>query len=325
MPVLDANDYKPGFIFRNGHANTIFPALFRKDKQLEYVRERITTPDDDFLDIDHIRVGHGRVAFILHGLEGSSSSQYAQGAADIFLKNGWDVALINHRSCSGEMNLQRRMYHSGVTDDPHTVIQLLKKNYDEIVMIGFSLGGNMTLKYLGEQGSKIDPVIRSAVAISVPIDLHSCSLRIIHPSNFVYDKRFLKSLKRKVHLKHQQFPETFDPELLKHVKNLWDFDEYFTAPLHGFDGAMGYYKNCSSLPLLKNISIPTLLINALDDPMLGDTCYPFSIAKESEHLHFIAPKYGGHCGFTTLGQRHYWQEKVMLNFVQQVCDGTPIT
>ncbi len=284
-----------------------------------YKRERITTPDDDFLDIDYLRSGNGRVAFILHGLEGSSSSQYAQGAADIFFKNGWDVALINHRSCSGEMNRQRRMYHSGVTDDPHTVIQVLKKDYDEIIMVGFSLGGNMTLKYLGEQSSNIDPAIKCAVAVSVPIDLHSCSLRIIHPSNYVYDRRFLKSLTQKVHEKHKQFPDTFDTGLLKHVKNLWDFDEYFTAPIHGFDGAMGYYKNCSSLPLLKDIRIPTLLINALDDPMLGDTCYPTEIAEKNEHLHFMAPKYGGHCGFTRFGKNHYWQELKMLEFVGQVC------
>jgi len=319
MPVLESNGYNPGFLLRNGHLNTIFPALFRKDKNLPYQRERITTPDDDFLDIDYLRGGFGRVAFVLHGLEGSSSSQYAQGAADIFHENGWDIALINHRSCSGEMNRQRRMYHSGVTDDPHTVIQLLKKDYDEIIMVGFSLGGNMALKYVGEQAANIDPAIKCAVAVSVPIDLHSCSLRIISPSNVIYDKRFLKSLRNKVYLKHQQFPDTFDTGLLKHVKNLWDFDEYFTAPLHGFDGAMGYYKTCSSLPLLKDIRVPTLLINALDDPMLGETCYPYPIAENSEFLHFMTPKHGGHCGFATPGQRHYWQELTMLDFVNGIC------
>ena len=315
MPVLDANDYRPNLLFRSGHINTIFPALFRRTQPFAYQRERLKTPDDDFLDIDFMRLGHGRVAFLLHGLEGNSSSQYIKGAADIFFQNDWDVAIINHRSCSGEMNRQRRMYHSGVTDDPHTAIQHLKKDYDEIIMVGFSLGGNMTLKYLGEQSGQTDPAIKCAVGVSVPIDLHSCSLRIISPSNFIYDKRFLRSLRRKVHLKHKQFPDTFDPALLKHVKNLWDFDEYFTAPLHGFDGAMGYYANCSSLPGLKNIRIPTLLINALDDPMLGPECYPYDIASKSQHLYFMSPKYGGHCGFTLFGERNYWQENKMLEFV----------
>ncbi len=315
MPVIETNDYYPLLPFRNGHLNTIFPALFRQTQPLNYQRERITTPDDDFVDVDFLRKGNGRVAFLLHGLEGSSTSQYIKGTADIFFQNGWDVAMINHRSCSGEMNHQRRMYHSGVTDDPHTVIQHLKKNYDEIAMVGFSLGGNMTLKYLGEWGEKTDPVIKCAVAISVPIDLHSCSLRIISPSNFIYDKRFLRSLTKKVHLKHRQFPDTFKPEHLKLVKNLWDFDEYFTAPLHGFDGAKGYYTNCSSLPGLKNISIPTLLINALDDPMLGEECYPFDIAKASKFLHLMAPEYGGHCGFTRMGKRNYWQELQLITFV----------
>ena len=318
MPVLETNDYYPFLPFRNGHLNTIFPALFRQTQKLGYQRERITTPDDDFLDVDFIRNGHGRVAFLLHGLEGSSTSQYVKGSADLFSQNGWDVAVINHRSCSGEMNRQKRMYHSGVTDDPHTVIQFLKKDYDEIVMVGFSLGGNMTLKYLGEWGDKTDPAIKCAVAISVPIDLHSCSLRIISPSNFIYDKRFLRSLSKKVYLKHQQFPDFFKPEHLKQVKNLWDFDEYFTAPLHGFDGAKGYYANCSSLSGLKNIHIPTLLINAMDDPMLGEECYPYDIAKESEYLHFMSPKYGGHCGFTRFGKRNYWAELQLLEFVKNV-------
>jgi predicted alpha/beta-fold hydrolase len=317
MPVIETNNYHPHLPFRNGHLNTIFPALFRQTQPLVYQRERITTPDDDFLDVDFLRQGKSRVAFLLHGLEGSSSSQYIKGATDIFFQNGWDVAMINHRSCSGEMNRQRRMYHSGVTDDPHTVIQRLKKDYDEIVMVGFSLGGNMTLKYLGEWGEKADPILKCAVAISVPIDLHSCSLRIISPSNFIYDKRFLRSLSKKVHLKHKQFPETFKPEHLKQVKNLWDFDEYFTAPLHGFEGAKGYYANCSSLPGLKNIRIPTLLINALDDPMLGEECYPISIAEASGHLHFMAPQYGGHCGFTRFGERNYWQELEMIEFVKK--------
>lgn len=317
MPIVSANDYRPALLLRNGHTNTIYSALFRKTQKLKYERERINTPDEDFLDIDFIRAGHKRVAFLLHGLEGDSTSQYIKGAADVFACNNWDIAMINHRSCSGEMNWQKRMYHSGVTDDPHTVIKHLKKDYDEIIMIGFSLGGNMTLKYLGEWAAQTDPAIKCAIAISVPIDLHSCSLRIISPSNFIYDKRFLRSLRKKVHLKHQQFPDTFKPTLLKHVKNLWDFDEYYTAPLHGFDGAKGYYRDCSSLPGLKNIRIPTLLINAIDDPMLGEECYPYQIAKESQHLHFAAPKYGGHCGFYTQQQRHFWQEQQMMTFVKR--------
>ena len=316
MPFIESNDYHPALPFKNGHINTVFPALFRQTQPLNYQRERIRTPDDDFLDIDFMRSGNRKVAFLLHGLEGSSSSQYIKGSADIFFQNGWDVAMINHRSCSGEMNKQRRMYHSGVTDDPHTVIQHLKKDYDEIVMVGFSLGGNMTLKYLGEWAEKTDDSIKCAVAVSVPIDLHACSLRIIAPSNFIYDKRFMRSLTKKVHLKNKQFPDTFKLEHLKKVKNLWDFDEYFTAPLHGFEGAKGYYADCSSLSLLKNIRIPTLLINALDDPMLGPTCFPVDIAKKSEHLHLMTPKYGGHCGFTSFGNRNYWQEKMMLAFVE---------
>ncbi|HFA50412.1 MAG TPA: alpha/beta fold hydrolase [Bacteroidetes bacterium] len=316
MPVLQTNDYAPGFPFKSGHLNTIFPALFRQPQKLAYQRERIATPDDDFLDIDFLRNGSRKVAFLLHGLEGSSSSQYVLGMADLFFENGWDVAAINHRSCSGEMNRRRRIYHSGVTDDLHTVIGFLKKNYGEITMVGFSLGGNMTLKYVGEQGGKIDPAIRCAVAVSVPVHLSSCAQKLIQPSNLVYDRRFLRSLRKKVYEKHRQFPETYRPGDLKKVKNLRDFDNYFTAPIHGFADAEDYYAKCSSLPLLKNIQLPTLLINALDDPLLGKPCFPFELAEKSKHFYFLAPRYGGHCGFTMLGKRNYWAERKVLEFVE---------
>lgn len=302
--------------FRNAHVNTIFPALFRKRPVVPFVRERIGTPDDDFLDIDYLRAGNRRVAFLLHGLEGDTRSQYIRGTADILFRRGWDIAAVNHRSCSGEMNLQRRLYHSGVTDDPHTVVQHLKRSYEEIAMVGFSLGGNMTLKYLGEQHVQVDPVIRRAVAISVPVDLASCSERIVHPSNRVYDKRFLKSLRRKVHAKHRQFPDHFRPEFFKHVRNLRDFDEYYTAPIHGFEGAEGYYRNCSSLPVLDQIRIPTLLINAKDDPLLGETCYPYDVASRNPHFYLMTPRYGGHVGFTVPGHRNYWVERKIALFLE---------
>ena len=150
MPLIEFDDYRPALPFRNGHVSTIYPVYFRKQKHPGYDRVRINTPDDDFLDIDFIKSGSNKVALLCHGLEGSSESQYILSLSKLLSQNGYDTAAINYRGCSGEANLQPIMYHSGATYDLHTVINFLEKDYDQIDLIGFSLGGNLTLKYLGE-------------------------------------------------------------------------------------------------------------------------------------------------------------------------------
>lgn len=325
MPIIESNDYRPGWPFRNGHLNTIYPALFRKDKKLPWKRRRITTPDDDFLDLDLMLSGHDRLALLCHGLEGSSDSQYIQGTADLLTLNGWDVAAMNYRGCSGVMNRQARMYHSGATDDLQTALDFLKgvnpensqpNSYSQIALVGFSLGGNLVLKYAGEQGENISGKIKTVVSVSTPIDLSACSQKVKQTSNYIYEKRFLLRLSEKVRLKNQQHPDTYPMERLSKVKTLWDFDEYFTSVVHGFDGAEDYYAKCNSKQFLMDIQVRTLLLTALDDPLLAPSCFPFEEARESDFFHLQATRYGGHCGHTSFRKRNFWGELRILEFLE---------
>lgn len=311
------DNYCPPLPFRYHHIATVYPALFRQVKAISYQRERLITPDDDFIDLDWSRTGGRKLVLTLHGLEGSSESQYIKGIVRIFNDHQWDVVAMNFRSCSGEINRRRRMYHSGETSDLDFVLRniLNRNNYDEIVLVGFSLGGNVALKFAGEQGQDIAPRIKKVVGVSVPMELHSCSLKIEQASNFVYIQRFMNNLKRKFKLKQHLYPD-IDPKKIFQARGFSDFDEHFTAPVHGFDSAIDYWSRASSRPLLPNIVVPALIINAKDDSFLSDLAYPYEEVEQNPLLNLLAPRFGGHVGFH---QRHpkgyYWTEERILEFV----------
>ena len=273
------------------------------------------TEDDDFLDIDYLKSGHQKVAVLCHGLEGSSQSQYIQGTAQLLHANGYDIAAINYRGCSGEMNEQVRSYHSGATDDLHLVIQTLLPAYDNMALVGFSLGGNMVLKYSCDLVYRLDPKINSIVAVSVPIDLHGASMELLKFSNILYTKNFLGTLIKKTKLKHQQHPESINIDDVSKVKTVYDFDEYFTSRIHGFESADDYYAKCNSKQFLTNCQRRTLIINAQDDPFLSESCFPNDEASVSELLHLLAPLHGGHVGFADFNSDSYWNERQILNFL----------
>jgi hypothetical protein len=319
MPIISNSTYQPPFaIFKNGHLNTIYPSQFRKVKNVNYQRERITTPDDDFIDLDWVFNHENRVVIVCHGLEGKAESAYVKGMAKIFAQNNWSVCAYNYRGCSGEPNRQIRAYHSGATDDLELVIQaVLAKGFGEIVLIGFSLGGNLVLKYTGENGSNIHTEIKKTVAFSTPVHLESSSDVLQQPHNWLYMKRFSSKLQEKVKAKKELLIKAgFDVETLSSAKSFYVFDELFTAKAHGFSSRIDYYTKNSSLQFLENIAIPTLLINAKDDPFLSPECFPESIAKKHKYFHLEMPKYGGHVGFTTFGSDNvFWSEQRAFEFV----------
>jgi len=284
----------------------------RNVDNVSYQRERIATQDDDFLDLDWLRGGSHKVVIISHGLEGNSSRAYVKGMARIFFDNGFDALAWNFRGCSEEMNKRLRFYHSGATDDLDWVVQhAIQMGYQELYLIGFSLGGNLTLKYLGER--KVSPLVRKAVAFSVPTDLHSSCLKISKPANLVYAHRFLKSLKGKVIQKSQRMPE-LDVRGIEKIRTLIEFDDHYTAPLHGFKNAMDYYNKCSSIHFLDTIQTPTLLVSARNDPFLGEACYPVA-GWRSEFVTFESPRFGGHVGFAQFHKNGlYWSEERALSF-----------
>jgi len=302
---------RPPFLF-NRHVETIYPALFRKVNLPAYQRERINTSDADFLDLDWLQTNSKKLVVISHGLEGNSHRAYVKGMAHIFFKNGFDILAWNYRGCSGELNRTLPFYHSGATDDLHEVIvHGLKKGYTEIYLVGFSLGGNLTLKYLGER--LVDTRLIAAVTFSVPLELHSSSLQISKKSNIIYEQRFLKSLKNKV-IEKSKHMEGIDVSKIKKTKKLYEFDDYFTAPLHGFKNAIDYYTQCSALHYLKKIQTPTLIVNAKNDPFLSEACFPSVISGSKLQVEY--PDYGGHVGFTAFGQNGvYWSEQRALDFI----------
>ncbi|MEQ8927237.1 MAG: alpha/beta fold hydrolase [Fulvivirga sp.] len=308
--------YQPPKIYLNSHFETIFPALFRKVKFQPYIRERITTPDNDFLDLDWVKQDAKKLVIISHGLEGNSEKPYVRGMGKAFYTAGFDVCAWNYRGCSGEVNKKLRFYHSGATDDLHSVVNhCLTHDYDEIVLVGFSLGGNITLKYLGEQGSHVHKRIIKAIAISVPVNLHTSCIKISKRGNMVYSKRFLRNLKAKIRKKAKIMPDKLDVNGLNSISTLIDFDNKYTAPIHGFKDAVDYYTQCSSLYHLDSIKCTTLIINAKNDPFLSEDCYPVDQLKGHEFVTLEIPDYGGHVGFTEFNsEKMYWSEKRAVAF-----------
>lgn len=314
MPIR-ATDYTPSLPFKNAHFNTIYSSLFRKPKPLFFQRKRIETPDDDFLDIDFLENGSRKIVILCHGLEGSSASKYIQATASLLDANGYAIAAMNYRFCSGEINRQLITYHSGRTEDLHAVINAVLPDYDSIYLVGFSLGGNLVLKYNGDGVFTLDPKIKASVAVSVPVDLYGSAIALQQRQNRLYTWRFLRTLSKKIHLKHQQYPSQVNIKQLKKVKKLIDFDEYFTSALNGFKDAKDYYAKASSKQYLPAIKNPTLLINALDDPFLSSTCFPYEAAKNNPFFDLMTPQYGGHVGFVSFKDDYYWSERQILDFI----------
>jgi len=316
MPIIKSKNYQPPLIFKNNYLSTIFPSLFRKVK-VRYERERWSTSDGDFLDLDWSRKGESKLLITIHGLEGSSNSNYIKGLVRIFNDNDFDAVALNLRGCSGEPNLGRTNYHSGQTSDLDFIVNEIVKryNYKEIIIAGFSLGGNIVLKYGGEKGKNILPQIKKLIGVSVPVDLTGSVASINQKGNFIYLNRFLNSLKEKYRIKKHLYADLDKAKILG-SKNFKDFDGAFTAPVHGFESAEDYWYKSSSLHFLDNIKIPTLILNALDDSFLSDTCYPYNHAKQNSNLNLLTPKYGGHVGFPQFNSNgYYWSDEVIMEFI----------
>ncbi|GAB3968515.1 alpha/beta fold hydrolase [Spirosoma terrae] len=340
MPLIAQSSYRPPARLWNGHLQTIVPSLFRK-VTVSYVRERVETHDDDFLDVDwafgndESRITNDEVdlnksaitnyspskplVILSHGLEGSSTSPYLVGMARHLTENGFDCMAWHYRSCSGELNRQQRFYHIGETGDLHFITQYaLSKGYQNICLMGFSAGGSVTLKYLGEQKNALAPAIRRAVVFSVPLDLMGSARRLEQWDSLVYNYRFSRTLKRKVQQKASVMPGVFPIEQVLKTRSVREFDNLFTAPQNGFRDVTDYYTQSSALQFLPGIAIPTLIVNAKNDPFLSPECYPEQLARELPNVWMEFPEQGGHCGFPSLTNGingTYWSEKRAVAFL----------
>ncbi|GAA5224832.1 YheT family hydrolase [Membranihabitans marinus] len=315
MPIL-SNSYIPKYnIFRHNHFSTIYPNLFRKGEIPKYRRERITTPDQDFIDLDIVDQASQKAAIILHGFEGNSKRPYMKGMVSALTQDRWNCIAINYRGCSGEPNKTEKAYHAGELEDLSTVLQHVLKKYSftDIILIGFSLGGNIVLNYIGRQPLDI---IKGGIAISAPIDMVGSPGQLAKWKNRVYHNRFMQNLRQKMKAKRKIYPDLMDYDKVLRAKDLIEIDDQYTAPTYGFSGAEEYYNSVGSLPYLENINIPTLLINASNDSFLSDNCYPHDLAREMDKFYLLNPRSGGHVGFWQANNT-YWHEEQSMYFIRQ--------
>lgn len=318
MPLVPSH-FSPPLLLRNGHLQTMLPVLFPRHASPPMRRERLELEDGDFLDLDWLKTGSRRLAILSHGLEGNSTAGYNLGMASGLSAAGFDSLAWNFRGCGTETNRLLRFYHSGETRDLARLIAYAAREYSEIVLVGFSLGGNVTLKYLGE--SAPHPSVAAAAAISVPVDLVSTAIALDQRrSNRLYLRRFLKTLIEKIEIKAVNFPDQIDTNGLRKIRSFAEFDDRYTARLHGFRDAMDYWSQSSSLQYLSKITIPTLLLSARNDPFLAAPSFPYDIARENPRLFLETPESGGHVGFVDFKNGlHRWHEPRVAGWLSAVC------
>ncbi|MDP1859433.1 MAG: alpha/beta fold hydrolase [Gemmatimonadaceae bacterium] len=319
MPEL-LSSFCPAWWLPGAHLPTIWGKKGRRQAQIHERVERWTTPDGDHLSLARAgAVASGRPhLLVLHGLEGTTHSNYAQGLLAKARSLGWSADLILFRSCDGEANSARRLYHSGETTDLDFVVRTLVSRHPDVSLrvIGVSLGGNVLLKWLGEQGESLVSNVVRAAAVSAPFDLAAGSRYLECTLGQKYVDHFMVTLKAKTLAKRQMFPDLCDWTKLESARTFWEFDDFVTGPVHGFADALDYYTKSSSINLLTSIRRPTLLFNAEDDPFLPTQVLDRvrKLATDNDFLHFEFTKRGGHVGWvegSPWAPRYYMEEKVI--------------
>ena len=304
-----------------GHAQTIWPLLI-KPRPLPLRRERWTTPDGDFIDVDHLDgPPEAPLLVLFHGLEGSAGSHYAISTARACRKIGWRFVMPHFRGCSGELNRRPRAYHSGDSPEIDWILRRLQaaNHGQKLHAAGVSLGGNALLKWAGEQGQAAAEVVTGVVALCAPLDLAACGHHLASGFNRVYTRHFLKTLKAVSAARLRQFPGLFDEAQMQQAINLHQFDDAVTAPVHGFAGADDYWRRASAKPWLKSIAVPTLAVNPKNDPFLPAHHLP-SAAEVSPFVHLEQPAGGGHVGFVSgafPGNLDWLPQRLLHFFISQ--------
>jgi predicted alpha/beta-fold hydrolase len=325
--MLTQTAFKPAWWLKNSHLQTIYPALIRKTPNPpDYRRERLITPDNDFIDIDYCGTGKQPLVMLIHGLTGSSQSGYIKGLQSSLLKQGFRSVVLNFRGCSGQSNNTARCYHSGETEDINFLYQTLRLREPEtrIAAVGFSLGGNVLLKWLGEKGDELS--LFAAVAVSVPLMLDICATKLDKGFSRFYRINLLKELKTYMQLKLQHLKALNQTEEIMKIKALgdlsgissfWQYDDRVVAKLHGFKDVHDYYQRSSSRQYLKSITVPTLVIQAIDDPFMTTQVLP-ELDELSSQVQLEVSRHGGHVGFisgATPFKPKYWLEQRIPEFL----------
>ena len=301
-----------------GNLQTLYPALVARRAHVSYRRERWNTPDGDFIDLDWTAAAAANASpqlVLFHGPEGSSNRQYARGLMHDAVQRGWRGVVVHFRGCSGEINRLPRAYHSGDSTEIDWILRRLRAQHSAALFAaGVSLGGNALLKWLGEQRETAKDIVQRAAAVSAPVDLHAAGHALEQGFNMIYTNNFLATMKRKSFAKLRIHPGLFDPAKLRATRTLREFDDLVTAPLHGFAGVDDYYTRASSKPLLKGVAVPTLLLNARNDPFLPGTALP-EPQQLSPAITAAFPEEGGHVGFPDSDGSIRWLPRTALEFL----------
>lgn len=319
MPYIKDSKYDKliPFLHKNAHFSTIYAAKVKNFSAPKYQREKLELLDGDFLNVDY-KIQSNKAVILCHGLEGNSHRTYINSCADYFLNENYSVFAWNNRSCGGEMNRLPQFYHHATIEDLDAVIQFaIAKKIQEIYLIGFSMGGAQVMNYFGKT-QEINSKIKAGVAVSVPVEVKASAESLKKGFNQVYMKNFVLDLTKKLKVKSQHFPELMDWNKIKNINNFDYLDDNFTAPLHGFKDKEEYYFSVSPARNIEKINKPILLINALDDPFLGEGCFPIQFAKNSSFIHLETPKFGGHCAYPIKKSTYSYAEVRALEFFKSL-------
>lgn len=325
--MLIESHFKPAWWLNNAHLQTLWPALLRRVDSPPRRRERLETDDQDFIDLDWCGEDSGPIVILLHGLTGSSQSNYIKGMQHALLKLGLRSVAMNFRGCGGQSNLSARCYHSGDTADVDYLYRRLKQREPatSIAAIGYSLGGNVLLKWLGEQGSRI--ALFAAAAVSVPFVLNLCADRMDLGFSQIYRNQLLRELKYYLRRKQRyllQIGQMAEAEKIKQlgdlsrVRSFWEYDDRVVAPLYSFQNAHDYYQQSSSRQYLHKITVPTLMIQSIDDPFMSCEVIPHESELSASTQLEVTPG-GGHVGFVAgkaPAKPVYWLEQRIPAFLQ---------
>ncbi len=306
-----------------GHAQTIWPQ-FVASPDVRYRRERVITPDGDFWDFDWSDAPNGNATaptiVLFHGLEGSSQSHYARALMFALARIGWRGVIPHFRGCSGVLNMKPRAYHSGDHEEVGQMLTAIRERIGPRVAtyaVGVSLGGSALLNWLGRAGSDAATTIAAAASVSAPLDLTVAGVEIGRGLNRIYAWYFLDTLVPKGRAMARQFPGLLDEVRLRHVRTMYDFDDVVTAPLHGFTGTADYWRRASSMPWLPHVTVPTLVLNAKNDPFIPGSSLP-GPSDVSRNVVLEQPAEGGHAGFLegSFPGRHTWLPRRLLQFLR---------
>lgn len=317
MPYFPQSAYRPHVLFRAGHFSTVYSGVLRRTSLPEYKREKLELRDGDFLLLDSIIKNLKQALVLCHGLEGHSRSNYNNSSANYFLENNFSVFAWNNRSCGGEMNRLSKLYHHGEVEDLSVVVDtILDRGFEEVYLLGFSMGGAQIMNYFGRKD--IDARVKGGVAVSTPVLLKSSAARMEGGLSKVYLNRFIGRIRKKIIQKAKEFPDLLSSETIQNIKSFEDLAENFIVPIYKYKNLEDFYEKASPAYTMKNVKTPVLILNALDDPIIGEGGFPIDFASSNDYVYLETPKYGGHCGFTIPNTGYSYAEIRALEFFKDI-------